>query len=287
MPRRSALALTALSVILAVTAAWWALALWPAAGAPDWVERTRAVCFGAAPGGLPNAGGWILLIGEPLGMLAVLMIVWGDDVRAGLRALGASPFGRGALGIAVALLLLGAGAAMTRVRAASASVVFAPSDAAASRRLDRPAPPLALLAQSGDTVRLEQLRGRPVLVAFAYAHCATVCPVIVRDAIAALEHAAEVRPALLVVTLDPWRDTPSRLPAIAASWELPDDAHVLSGGVEAVERTLDAWGIARDRDERTGEIVHPTSVFIVDARGRLAFVASGDARALAALLRTA
>jgi protein SCO1/2 len=220
-------------------------------------------------------------------MLAVLMIVWGDDVRAGLRALGASPFGRGALGIAVALLLLGAGAAMTRVRAASASVVFAPSDAAASRRLDRPAPPLALLAQSGDTVRLEQLRGRPVLVAFAYVHCATVCPVIVRDAIAALELAAEVRPALLVVTLDPWRDTPSRLPAIAASWELPDDAYVLSGGVEAVERTLDAWGVARDRDERTGEIVHPTSVFIVDARGRLAFVASGDARALAALLRTA
>jgi hypothetical protein len=78
-------ALAALVAIGLVTAAWWALALYPAATAPDWVSRTRLACFGAAPGGLPNAGGWILLAGEPLGMLAMLLAAFGDAVRRDLR----------------------------------------------------------------------------------------------------------------------------------------------------------------------------------------------------------
>jgi len=77
MTARGALALGALATILAITAAWWALALWPLAGAPAWLARTREVCFGAAPGGLPDAGGWILLIGEPVGLVTVLAVVWG------------------------------------------------------------------------------------------------------------------------------------------------------------------------------------------------------------------
>ena len=61
-------ALAALGVIVLVTVAWWALALYPAGAAtPEWVARTRLVCFGAMPGGLPSAGGWVLLVGEPWG----------------------------------------------------------------------------------------------------------------------------------------------------------------------------------------------------------------------------
>jgi hypothetical protein len=76
----------ALLLIFAITAAWWALALWPAGAVePAWLLRTRAACFGSAPGGLPDAGGWILLIGEPIGMLGVLLVVWGGALRDDLR----------------------------------------------------------------------------------------------------------------------------------------------------------------------------------------------------------
>jgi cytochrome oxidase Cu insertion factor (SCO1/SenC/PrrC family) len=87
-----------------------------------------------------------------------------------------------------------------------------------------------------------------------------------------------------VVTLDPWRDTPDRLPGIAAAWRLPPGARVLGGSVVDVERTLDAWGIARERDARTGAIAHPTAVHLVDARGRLAWIAGGSPESIAALI---
>jgi protein SCO1/2 len=285
LTRRSTLALLALGGIIAVSAAWWALALWPSgADAPEWMVRTRAVCFGVTPGGLPNTGGWLVLVGEPLGMLGFLLVVWGSAVREGVSALARSRAGRALVAGVTAMLLVGVLAAARRVRDAGERFDLAGA-AATAQRADREAPPLALIDQHGDTVRLERFAGRPVLVAFAYGHCQTVCPLVVHDARRAVELARGERPALLVVTLDPWRDTPARLPSIAAAWELPDDAWLLGGSVNAVERTLDAWGIVRRRDESTGEIVHPTAVHLVDRRGRLAWIASGTPEQVAELIR--
>lgn len=287
MTRRAALALAALAAILAVTAAWWTLALWPASPTvPAWVERTRAVCFGVAPGGLPSGAGWLSLVGEPVGMLGFLLVVWGDAVREGIRALRRSWGGRLALAGAGALLLVGLAAVGARVRGAGAGARFdARAGAGDPVRVDRAPPPLALVDQHGDTVRLAQFRGRPVVVAFAYAHCETVCPAIVHDVTRAVAEARERRPVLLVVTLDPWRDTPARLPHLAAEWQLPGEGRVLGGDVGAVTRVLDAWGVSRARDAATGEIVHASSVYVLGPEGRIAFVATGPAPRLGELLR--
>jgi protein SCO1/2 len=155
-------------------------------------------------------------------------------------------------------------------------------------RLDQPAPALSLVAQSGHTIQLAQFTGRPVLVTFAFAHCTTVCPVIVRQTLAAqaMLKGSALYPAVLIVTLDPWRDTPSRLPALAESWQLPrGDAFVLSGAVEQVERVLGGWNIPRTRNESTGDVTHPALVYVVDKNGRIAFASTGGSEHLAALLR--
>src|SRR6185503_234591 len=88
------LALSALGAVALVTAAWWVLALYPAATAPEWMVRTRYVCFGAPPGGLPNAGGWILLAGQPIGMLVMLFAGWGNAVVRDVRWFGSRMPGR-------------------------------------------------------------------------------------------------------------------------------------------------------------------------------------------------
>ena len=80
---REQAAVATLAVILVITASWWALALWPAGdAAPAWMLRTRNACFGTAETGLPDGGGWMALMGQPLSMLLVLFAVWGRDVRA-------------------------------------------------------------------------------------------------------------------------------------------------------------------------------------------------------------
>ena len=98
MTRRAALVLGALVMVVAITAAWWAFALWPTgADAPAWVVRTRAVCFGVSRDGLPDAAGWVVLISEPLGMLTFLVVVWRDELRDALGALRRTLVGRMAL----------------------------------------------------------------------------------------------------------------------------------------------------------------------------------------------
>ena len=292
MTREERLVLGGVMAWFAITAAWWLLALWPVDDSPAWLERTRYVCFGVNETGLPDTAGWIGLIAAPLGMLAILLVGWWRAISSLAGQVRRSPV----IALVVVLLLTGlagmAGGANWRIRQAHA-VDFAATDAATLPaanypRLNETAPPLELIAQTGESFSLEQLKGRPVLVTFAFAHCQTICPVIVHQTLEAqrLVRAEGIDAAVVIVTLDPWRDTPSRLPAMADSWRLPPGAAwVLSGAVETVETTLDAWRIPRQRDTNNGDVTHPSLVYIMDINGRIAFAGTGGAAHLAELVR--
>ncbi len=291
--RRGTPALAALAMILVITASWWALALWPlTSAAPQWLARTRLVCFGATIEGLPDAGGWVLLVGQPIGMLLLLYTVWGDEVRGGIRTLLERASGQVTIGITLAVIFAGLAGVAARVRDASAEPFVADPTENLGRQLTRISdipPALALVDQSGGTVTLDAFRGRAVLITFAFAHCETVCPLVVhaalsiRDKLASTD--AERTPAVLVVTLDPWRDTPSRLPAIAAQWGMTGDAHVLSGPTDEVERALNAWRVPRVRNTKTGDLSHPALVYVIAPNGRIAYVVNGSAEQILAALR--
>lgn len=281
-------AVAALGAIAGITAAWWALALWPvSSAAPEWLLRTREVCFGSTASRLPNAGGWVLLVGQPLGMIVLLAAVWGRELREGLALATAQVTGQVAVGVVSAALVAGVASAVVRVR--TAGVEPFPTGgaeiAAQLTRVNDAAPAMALTDQTGREVSLESFRGRPVLVAFAFAHCQTVCPLIVSDAVTARDRLGDKPPAVLIVTLDPWRDTPSRLPSIAKQWNLDGEAHVLSGAPEVVERTLNAWRVPRVRNERTGDISHPSIVYVIGPDGRIAYVVNGNPDTIAAAVK--
>lgn len=289
--REDAWPLGALAFLLLTTAAWWALALWPMpAETPGWLVRTREVCFNAGPSGLPDRSGWILLIGEPLGMLSVLVAVWGAEVRGSLARLVSSLPGKAAAFTVMGFVALGLGAAVTRVAAARVpEVELAAADLPPETypRVDLAWPETpGLVDQRGEPFALASLGGRSAIVTFAYAHCTTICPVLVqaaKEARDALRNEADV--AVVALTLDPWRDTPSRLPDMAARWGLEEGDFVLSGAVEAVEAALDAWNVPRERDERTGELAHPALTFLVEWDGTVAFATAGSPVQLAALGR--
>ncbi|MCY3677965.1 MAG: SCO family protein [Gemmatimonadetes bacterium] len=305
--------------LVLVTVAWWALALWPVEGVPPaWLERARAVCFNAGASGLPDASGWLLLVGQPIGMLAVLMVIAGDAVRTGVRRALASPVGL--LGVAGVAGVLGAGVVLATLR-----VVDAPRDAewldaararvpASFPRLDRPLPEVAgLVDQHGDAFDWERVAGRPALLTFGFGHCATVCPMTVMNARQARDRfGAEGREMdIVVITLDPWRDTPARLPSLARQFHLggggasardagdasgvggatgtavrgAGGSYLLSGPVEAVNAALDALQVARERILDTGDIVHPALVYLLDGSGTIVYAASGHADLIEELAR--
>ena len=278
-------ALAGLGVVLVTTVAWWALALVPLGpSAPEWLARTREVCFGASRDGLPHAGGWLLLIGEPLGMLAALAIGWKDELLEALAGLTHRWAGRVVMVATALVLLAGVAAAADRVSAVRGGVFDPnggtdPAAIVAAGRMDRKAPALGLVDQYGEVARTEDYRGQAVLVTFAYAHCATVCPVIVRDLLEVRRQLGERAPPLLIVTLDPWRDPPARLAAIAETWQLDEGTRVLSGTVEAVELALSAWQVPRSRNTVTGELIHPAIAYVVSPAGRITHLVDGSLEA--------
>jgi protein SCO1/2 len=142
----------------------------------------------------------------------------------------------------------------------------------------------ALTDQSGQRTSFAEFRGRTVLLTFAYGHCATVCPMVVHDVLAARRTANRPELPLLIVTLDPWRDAPDRLSSLAEKWDLAPGDRVLSGSIAEVQQTLDALGIGRRRDETTGDIEHGGTVMIVDARGHVAWRLDGGWGRLGELL---
>ena len=269
--------LVALVVVVAVTAAWWALALWPTGpNAPNWLARTQEVCFGVRAGGLPDAAGWIGLIASPLGMLAMLL------------AAGRTSFGRlrrrvlelrwlQATTLAIGLFVLTSGlAAFARVRSLSAEAAgeLIQNELGSAVKTNHAAPALRLTDQTGAVRDLADFSGRIVLVAFAYAHCETVCPVLVRQAVQAqqaLRKHMRPAPVVMIITLDPARDTPSRLPTMARQWQLGPDGYVLSGTVAEVQSVLDDWQIARTYDPANGNVTHAAVAYVVNRKGRVEY----------------
>lgn len=278
---------------MAVSAAWWGFALFAVPGAPEWLDRARAVCFNLTETGLPDRKGWLLLLGQPPAMLAALYAGWGAEVRAALRHLAASHRGRQLLG-GTALAVL-AGLALAGIRVAGARIsppLLAPGfgpDAAEGLpetypRLGRPWPGTpGLVDQRGEPFTLQSLGGRAAFVTFAFGHCKTICPLVVHNSRSA-RLTVERDMAVAVFTLDPWRDTPSRLPALAAQFGLdPERDFVVGGPVAAVNAALDAFGMARERDLRTGDMVHPSLVYLVEGDGTLAYGSTGKASHLVQL----
>lgn len=241
---------------------------------PIWLTAARTACFGPMDNGLPGAAGWMMLVLAPLSLLIAIGVLWGAEIPAALRHVARRRLGQGLFAVLALVTVVESVWVVERARAAWAVSAWVPGaldDAALPdtypRRTD-PAPDFTLIDQHGARVSLSGYKGRPVVLAFVFAHCQTMCPFVV----ATLKRSASEGAEVLLVTLDPWRDTPSSLPGIVRQWDLPPAFRVLSSHTMSdVTRVATLYGVTFDRNEQTGDIVHPGLVFLIDADGRLGY----------------
>jgi protein SCO1/2 len=132
--------------------------------------------------------------------------------------------------------------------------------------------PATFTDQDGKAFTLAQRRGGVQLVTMFYSSCPYACPLII-DTGKGIDHAlgaaerAKLR--VLLLSLDPARDTPAKLSALAtkrkidrARWTL---ATTDAGGVR---QTAAALGI-RYRQLANGEFNHSSVMILLDADGRI------------------
>lgn len=128
--------------------------------------------------------------------------------------------------------------------------------------------------QRGAALPLRALRGRPQLVAMVYTSCTATCPLIVAELQrieAALPPAQRAELGVVLVSLDPDRDTPGLLSAYAERSRMDTARWVLLRGSDADVRAMAGVLDERYRRLEDGEIAHTNGITLLDRDGVVRF----------------
>ena len=130
--------------------------------------------------------------------------------------------------------------------------------------------------QNGKTRTLAEFRGKVVLMFFGYMHCPDVCPTTMADIALALrmldkDDAAKVQ--VLLVTVDPERDTPALLGQYVTAFD--PGFLALSGDVATTARVATAFGVTYIKQpSKTGyNVDHTAGTYIIDTNGKVRLIA--------------
>jgi protein SCO1/2 len=159
-----------------------------------------------------------------------------------------------------------------------------------------PAADFALVDPDGRPTTLASFRGSPVLLFFGYTHCPDVCPLTLQKLTRAVERAGRGArdTRIVLVTLDPERDTPAVLEAYASRWGKGIVA--LTGDTASLAQARRGYGAyvmladsalprgahgehAAHAPKPAGLLAHPGAVYGIDRRGDLQVIISDAATA--------
>lgn len=138
-----------------------------------------------------------------------------------------------------------------------------------------PAADLALTDHLGQPFSLESQRGKVVLLYFGYTYCPDFCPTTLLDMMQVADLLGEdaARTQVVMVSVDPARDTPGRL---AEYLKFYDPGFIgLTGSPEATLDATRGYGVMaapqEPAEDSDGYLVdHSTSLFGIDPDGNLA-----------------
>ena len=131
---------------------------------------------------------------------------------------------------------------------------------------------LPLTDQHGRTADWRQHRGQPQVVAMFYTSCQYICPLIV-DSCKAVQHALtpaeQAKLGILLISMDPKRDTPAALMTVAKKRGL--DASRWSLASPRADDVRSAAGVlgVRYRQLADGEFNHTSALLLLDRDGRI------------------
>ena len=153
--------------------------------------------------------------------------------------------------------------------------------------------PFRLVDAQGSPVDERLLRGKWSAVFFGYTYCPDVCPATLQTLQAASEQLGPDGKKLQVVliSVDPERDTPEALRAYLSSFRFPGGVHGLTGSPEQVQAALKAFrGYAARRGEGSDYLMdHTGAIYLMDPEGRFSRPLTGgmDAKQMAGQIRSA
>jgi len=132
----------------------------------------------------------------------------------------------------------------------------------------RPLSPFSLVDQAGQPFTPQSLKGHPTLVFFGFTHCPDVCPTTLAK-LAQVTKAANVpNLKVLLVSVDPQRDTPEQLERYVHAFN--PDFGAVTGKPEDLTSFSKEFGVAVEKIELAGgdyTVDHSAAVFLLNGDG--------------------
>jgi protein SCO1 len=179
-----------------------------------------------------------------------------------------------AVAVAMAVAVAGCGATSTAAGPGNQGAVSGDGLQGLILKPRKPAPALVLHNYTSRApVSLAQFHGKAVLVSFVYTHCPDVCPLITANLAAAQRRlggqAGHVQ--ILLVTVDPRRDTPAAIRTFLGSRDATGRMDYLLGPTRALHSVWKAWevGVETSHGFTAG---HSSIVYGITGSGRMAVV---------------
>ena len=145
----------------------------------------------------------------------------------------------------------------------------------ASRRLSI-VPQFLLTDMHGNTVSLEDYRGKRLFISFGYTNCVDICPVTLATMTNILYEIEDTYPNAkhlyegLFITIDPERDTPEVLKDYIVD-VVHDNVVGLTGPPEQIRQVADSFNIDYEKYGETKDgyysMIHSVYIFVIDEAG--------------------
>lgn len=143
-------------------------------------------------------------------------------------------------------------------------------------------PAFSLLDQQGNTIDENVFKGQWDLVFFGFTNCPDICPLTLQVLSSAKRKLAEdghsPLPRIVLVSVDPERDTPDKLDAYVSYFG--DDNLGITGDLAELRKLTGGLGIYfekrdADDDNESYSVDHAAAVIVIDDEGRFHSLFSG------------
>jgi protein SCO1 len=138
-----------------------------------------------------------------------------------------------------------------------------------------PLPEFTLRDQHDRPFTKASLRGQTSLLFFGFTHCPDICPATLQQLALARKRIAESSsagslPKIVLISVDPERDTPEKLDRYVSSFG--EGVSAATGNAEAIRQLTSAIGIFFERQELEDggyTVSHSTAVLVIDREANL------------------
>ncbi|WP_440999277.1 SCO family protein [Fodinibius sp. SL11] len=130
----------------------------------------------------------------------------------------------------------------------------------------------------GDTVTLDDFKGKPVIVVMFYGNCTDVCPILIQDTwrlYSSIDKSVQKDVNVLAVSFDTENDTPEVLNEYAKYEQLDIPGWHFMTADDADVRTLAMMLGVQYSKKSDGHFAHSNLVTVLDEKGRIAHRVEG------------